>query len=284
VKVGARLYGTEPGALVELGVLAEELGYESLWRGDHVALPLRKDGSSLSEELPLRPSSPLLDSMMVFAFVASATTTIRFSVGVLIAPLRDPFLVARSALTLDRLSNGRFSLGLGAGWIEEEFVVMGKGFADRGGRMNEFVEVVRRLWSDPEPSYDGEWYRFDAIGFEPKPVARPSLPLFVGGESRAAMRRAAIYGDGWYGHAQPPSEIATRLDALRKFREESGRSGEAFEVTISVPVSVDSETVRIYRDLGVDRIMAEIGSVNLVDSRAVFDEFREFRERMDRWW
>jgi probable F420-dependent oxidoreductase len=279
VKFGTRLYGIEPDAVVAKAVHAEELGFESLWRGDHLLLPDRVSSTyphAAGGAAPFSPSAPLLDVLTLLAYVAHATTTIRLGTGIFVLPLRDPVAVARSVQTLDILSGGRAMLGVGVGWLAEEFELVGKDFRTRGSVTNEAIAVLKTLWTDPAPAFEGRHFRLAGARFEPKPVQRPHPPILAGGESEAALRRAASLCDGWYGHRPAPEEAAAVVARLRALREEHGRADAPFEVTIRVRPTVSRDDVRRFEEAGVDRVVAEIGA--LEDVRAL-EEDVELMER-----
>ena len=162
---------------------------------------------------------------MALAAVASATSRIRLGTGVFILTLRHPIATARSVMTLDRVSRGRAILGVGVGWLEEEFAVLGQSFADRGDRADESIDVIRRLFAEDVVEHHGRHFDFEAVRFEPKPVQRP-VPIEVGGTSGAALRRAGRLGDGWIelGSADL-DEISARLAVIEDARRQAGRTG-----------------------------------------------------------
>lgn len=278
---GIRLYGIAPDVLVEKARAAENLGFESAWRGDHLFLP-----TEITTPYPYQPnapfdsSAPILDPLVLFGYVAAATTTLRMAVGVFVLGLRDPRVVARAVQTLDVLSSGRITFGVGAGWLREEFEAMERPFEGRGRLTDESIEVLRRLWTEEAPSFEGEYLRFPPVRFEPKPVQRPHPPIVIGGESKAALRRAARLGDGWYGHAPNPDEVRGTVEHLRALREEVGREDDPFEVTVRILPTVSPDDVAAFAEAGVDRLVLQVGDFSDVDGRGELPVWEEFSRRV----
>jgi probable F420-dependent oxidoreductase len=170
--------------------------------------------------------------------------------------LRHPFTTARGAQTVDLLSQGRFELGIGASWLEEEWVAAQLDFATRGRRVDEAIAVCKRLWTEETVSHHGEFFSFDEVAFEPKPVQPAGPPILVGGESKAALRRAARLADGWIGMSHSFESGAAQIDVLRKFLDESGRSSapDNFEIALAGPVESRADVTR-WEELGVTRMI-----------------------------
>jgi probable F420-dependent oxidoreductase len=260
--LGTRIYGADPDLLVAKATRAEELGFESLWRGDHLLLPARvadRYPHSASGAPPFEPSAPVLEVITVLAYLAQATKRIRLVTGVLVLPLREPVAVARAMQTLDTLSGGRAALGVGAGWLAEEFGFTGADFASRGERLDEAIALLRTLWREPLVSFHGRYTTIDAARFEPKPPQLGGPPIIGGGESPVALRRAATLCDGWYGHRPSAADAAHRVQALLAIRRRAGVP-EPFEITVRVPADISRDDLARLEQAGVDRAVAEIGS------------------------
>jgi probable F420-dependent oxidoreductase len=203
---------------------------------------------------PISSDTPLYDPWVVLGSVATVTETIRLSTYVYVLPLRHPFITARSVVTLDLVSNGRVTLGVGAGWLEEEFVASGQQFSDRGRRMEEAIEIIRRLWRDDVTEHHGEFYDFAPMKFQPKPVQKPSIPIEIGGHSRAALQRAGRLGDGWVEVGSGNlGTLGDRLRIVMAARRSAGREHEPFE--ISSGLGTDPDKIRRCEDLGVTRVI-----------------------------
>jgi probable F420-dependent oxidoreductase len=237
---------------------AEALGFESVWVPEHLVFPPRfasRYPYSADGVPPVTVDMPLLDPLLILAHLAAVTSRIRLGTNIYVLPLRHPIVTARLAVTLDVLSHGRFSLGIGIGWLAEEFRAVGIEFETRGGRTREAVRVMKALFTEAEPAFRGRYFAFDPVRFEPKPVQKPHPPFIFGGESDAALRRAAALGDGWYGVGHTPETAAAQVDKLRRHLTDAGRAGAPFEYTVSHGGAIDRATVRRYADAGVDRIV-----------------------------
>jgi probable F420-dependent oxidoreductase len=188
---------------------------------------------------------------------AAVTKTIKLATGICLVIERDPIVTAKEVASLDVLSNGRVLFGVGVGWLEDEFEAVGMPFRDRAARTREAIRVMKRLWSEDTPAFEGKFHRFPALGFSPKPVQRPHPPIVVGGESAAALKRAAEVGDGWIGVAHTPDSVRPVLAALREHAARAGRAFDGFEITAAPApgLRVDRDTVRAFADAGVHRLI-----------------------------
>ena len=236
MEVGLSLFSVRPDRMPDFAVRAEELGYESVFAPDHVTFPVKFDSpypGSPDGVFPYPLDTPLFDPWIALTQVAQVTTTIKLGTAIYVLALRHPIVAARAITTLDVLSGGRTIVGIGAGWLGEEFVALGIDPRTRFSRLEECVEAMRVLWTEREAEYHGNHFDFAPLYFEPKPVASPHPPILFGGYSDAALRRAVRFGDGWLsgGGAQDLAEIAAlmrRIDALREELEVS----RPFQVTI----------------------------------------------------
>jgi probable F420-dependent oxidoreductase len=238
---------------------AEQLGFESVWVAEHLVFPteIRSRYPYSAEGVPpINPATPLLDPLLVLMQVAAQTQRIRLGTNVYILPLRHPLAVARMAMTLDVLSGGRLTFGIGVGWLAEEFEAVGIDFATRGGRTREYVRALRALWAEPEPAFAGRYISFGPLKFEPKPVQKPHPPLVFGGESPTALRRAAALGDGWYGVGHTPASAGEQVGRLRTLLNEAGRATAPFEMTVSHSGELTRDDVARYAEAGVDRVVS----------------------------
>lgn len=235
---------------------AERLGYESIWLPEHLVLPTRMSRSPHPGEdhPPVPPTTPVFDAFTYLGFLAGRTQHLRLGTHVYNLGLRHPFTSARSVQTLDVLSGGRVEFGIGASWLEEEWRAVGLDFASRGRRVDEAIDVCKRLWTENEVAHDGEFFRFDPVAFEPKPVQQPWPPILVGGESQAALRRAARDGDGWIGMGHTFESAAPQIERLRQLRREHDRETAVFQICLGGPVT-DADDVRRWEELGVTRLI-----------------------------
>jgi probable F420-dependent oxidoreductase len=199
------------------------------------------------------------DPLVWFAFVASSTSRIRFGTGVVILPEHQPVVFAKAAATLDHLSGGRLMLGIGVGELPEEYAAVGMTFHDRGRRMDEYIDAIRTLWRDDEATFAGEYVRFDRVECRPWPLRR-EIPLLIGGASEAAIRRAAVRGDGYFPFVFPDQDPKVELPKLirrvREQTEQAGRDPLALELTAGGARTVDDAA--FYADLGISRLTVAI--------------------------
>jgi probable F420-dependent oxidoreductase len=206
------------------------------------------------EHPPVPPTAPIYDAFAYLAYLAAQTEHVRLGTHVFNIGLRHPFTTARGVQTVDLLSKGRFEFGIGASWLEEEWDATQLDFSTRARRVDEAVEVCKRLWTEETVSHRGEFFTFDDVVFEPKPVQKPWPPILVGGESRAALRRAARLGDGWIGMAHTPESAAAQIAGLRSVLVEHGRDPSSFEVVLGGPVASREDAHR-WEELGVTRMI-----------------------------
>jgi probable F420-dependent oxidoreductase len=251
VKFGVALGALNPHFHLDATLAAEELGYESVWLPEHLVFTRTMSRSPHPGEAhpPVPP-----DAFAYLGFLAARTERVRLGTHVFNLGLRHPFTSARGAQTVDLLSNGRFEFGIGASWLEEEWDAAQLDFATRGRRVDEAVAVCKRLFTEQTISHHGEFFSFDEVVFEPKPLQKPWPPILVGGESKAALRRAARLGDGWIGMGHSLESGASQVGALRALLVEYGRETEPFQFVLGGPVaSVDD--VRRWEDVGVTRMI-----------------------------
>ena len=229
--------GARPEVIRAVATAAEAHGFARLWAGEHVVLvdepgsryPYAADG-----RIAVPAGADWLDPLLALGFAAAVTSRIGLATGVLLLPEHNPVVVAKQAATLDMLSAGRFTLGVGAGWSAEEFTALGVPFARRGARLAEYVAAIRTLWSDDVASFAGEFTRFDAIRVNPRPVRDRRLPIVFGGNSDVALRRAAAIGDGWYGFNLTAATAAERIGALAVECERHGRRLRDLRVAVAL--------------------------------------------------
>ena len=255
MKFGVTFARLRPALWVETAALCDELGYESVWLPEHLVLPVQQSGSPYagSDHPPVRPDAPVFDVFTMLAFFAARTERIRLGTNVYNIGLRHPFVTARAVATLDMLSGGRVELGIGASWLAEEWAATGLDFATRGGRVDEALDICRQLWTDPVVAHKGAHFEFAEVAFEPKPVQPGGPPISVGGDTKPAMRRAAVRGDGWIPMNTPIGGLAAARAEIDALRHEAGRDGE-FTVTVMGALENPND-VEAYREAGVDRLV-----------------------------
>jgi len=269
-----------PESLARLSQAAEAHGIESLWTVEHVVIPIGYQSAypySPSGKLPGGEGMPIPDPLLPLAFVAAVTKKIRLATGILILPQRHPAYVAKEMATLDLLSQGRAILGIGSGWLAEEFDVVGVPFRERGARTNEAIRALRSLWKPQAEAFDGKFYKWPAVESNPKPVQPGGVPIVVGGHSEAAARRAARLGDGFF-PARGDRETLTRLFCvLREECAKVGRKPEDIELMTGAGSKLDADGVKRLQDMGISRVtIAPAG----FDEESVVRGLDDFAERV----
>lgn len=260
MKFGVRLPGAgplaTPEAITRFARKAEEVGFDSLWMPNHVALPVRVD-----TRYPYRedgkffwpPEAPYLDTILALTWAAAATSRIEVGPSALVTAWHNPVNVAKALATLDVLNGGRTVLVVAAGWMREQFDILGAPFESRGPRCTEYVRLLKHLWSEDTIDFHGRFYSYSGFKFYPKPVRKPSLPIWIGGKSDGTLRRVAAVGDGWHPLYLTPEEMAEKLEVLRGYLSEEGRRLEDVELSAR-PVTqapFDLETVKRFAALNV---------------------------------
>ncbi|MGI8336519.1 TIGR03619 family F420-dependent LLM class oxidoreductase [Actinomadura scrupuli] len=255
MKFGVPLGLVHPAVWTDLAREADRLGFESVWMPEHLVFTTDLSTANYpgTSSPGIVPATPLHDAPAYLCALAAVTERIRLGTAVYLFGLRHPFVTARAFATLDHISGGRAIVGVGSGWYEGEWLAAGVDFATRGKRLDEAIEVARRLWTEEAVEHHGTFFDFPEVAFEPKPVQSP-LPVVVGGESAAALRRAARC-DGWISMPQTLEGVRSQLERLRAFREEAGRSAEPFEVTVHAYELSGPDEVAEWEKLGVDRLI-----------------------------
>jgi probable F420-dependent oxidoreductase len=262
MKLGLHALGIGAGAerlvIGAVSVAAERHGFATLWAGEHVVMvdrsasryPYSDDG-----QIAVPAEANWIDPMIGLGFAAAATSTIDIATGVLLLPEHNPVHLAKQAATLDTLSGGRFTLGIGIGWSREEFEALGVPFERRGARTAEYVAAMRTLWRDDVASFDGEFVAFDSVRVNPKPVRNRAIPIVLGGNSDAALRRAAAWGDGWYGfNVDDVISAAERIATLRTLCRRAGRDPLDLRLAVALRDPQHSDVAAL-ADLGVDELV-----------------------------
>ena len=238
------IYGAlaTPETILQLARQAEETGFESIWLADHVAFPVAiqsKYPYSATGDFPSRLSEALMEPVATMGVLVGATKRVRIGTAALIMPYRNPVLLARMLVTLDRFSGGRIVLGAGVGWLEEEFKVLGTyDFKRRGKVTDEYLEIFKAVCAGGEVAYRGETYAFEPIFSVPGSVQRPHPPILIGGLSDAALRRVIRHGQGWLAVTAGPEMLAERVGTLRRLAEASGRRFEDLTLAYKLFLSI----------------------------------------------
>jgi probable F420-dependent oxidoreductase len=237
--------------LAETARAAEAAGFESLWAGEHVVLPDPQVPPS-----PMAPRDPALDPVLALTWAAACTSTIRLATGIVILPQRNPVVLAKQVASLDGLSAGRVTLGVGVGYLEPEFRAIGADFENRGAVTDEYLDAMDRLWYDEHPEFHGRFADFAGIDAYPRPVQRP-IPIVIGGHSHPAFRRAVARAQGWYGFALTPEVATASIAGLRAAASETSRPDAlgALEITVTPRGRLTKETAAAFAELGVERLV-----------------------------
>ena len=240
-----------PDSIERIVVTAEQLGYESVWTAEHVVM--------MDPEQPVLPVAPdvcFMDSVASLAFAAAKTERIRIGSGIILIAQREPIVLAKELASIDVLSRGRLVVGVGVGFVPGEFEAFGIPWEERGLRASEHIEVLRTLWTQEKPAFDGRFTRFSGIQSRPQPLQKPHPPIVVGGDSQAAFRRAVAQGNGWYGWRDVDGTAAT-MQALAETARATERPASLgrLEIIITPGGPIDGDTAKRYEDLGVDRLI-----------------------------
>ncbi len=273
---------TDIGALVGLAKTAEALGCHSVWVSEHLF-----HSAYVAERLG---DLPYWDPLTMLTAAACATSKVRLGTSVLVLPWHDPPRLGKMVATIDHLSGGRVDFGVGVATTEDEFNNLGVDFKTRGKRADEVLGALQALWTQPVPEFQGEFYQYSGLKFSPKPLQTPYPPILVGGSSPAAMRRIVRYGDGWHTLRQSPDEGAAGLAKLKSMMAEAGRDPEELKISISIELVFDAsspsrppgerrglrgsdedvaETLRAFRDAGVQEAVISIASTDVAEHEAV---------------
>ncbi len=276
MKIGVMLAGVNTKFWTVAAQAAEDAGFESVWLPEHLVFPVEMKGSPHAgdEHPPIPSNTPAFDALMALAAIAATTKNVRLGTDVYNIGLRHPFVTARAITTLDVLSGGRVEFGIGASWLEEEWTATGLDFATRGRRVDETIDICRRLWTDDVVEHHGEFFDFDAVMFNPKPVQQPQPSLLIGGDGAAAKRRAALVGDGWLPMNHTLEQLPAALAEINEKRAAAGRAGVT---TLTIGGGIDSEAdIDRYRAAGVDRVLVR----PFMSSREALDGIARFGDEM----
>jgi probable F420-dependent oxidoreductase len=280
-----------PTNLIRVTEKAEALGFDTVWFSDHIVIPTEVKSFypyDPSGRMAFIPAEPYWEPLTVISYVAGRTSRIRLGTSVLVLPYRNPIVTAKVLATLDVLSHGRVTLGAGVGWMQEEFQAIGLDtYSRRGAYSDECIRIFRALWTQDEPSFQGEFHRFSNIRCEPRPLQPGGIPIWIGGHTPQAIRRAARLGDGWQPLVQrppadlPPAEMRQKIEQLRAFARRAGRDpqditlamGSSIHFTDRAPSGPHSlfagtpaqivEAIQRYQELGVQNFRCDFPSTSL---------------------
>jgi probable F420-dependent oxidoreductase len=266
----------EPDVTTGLAQLAEEHGFESLWTVEHTVVPAGYESEypySADGKMPGGDAVSITDPLIWMTWAAAVTTRIRVATGILILPQRNPVTLAKQVATLDVLSGGRVDLGVGVGWLREEFDALGVPFEERGARTDEYIGALRALWGDDPVTFKGEFVSFERCHSNPKPVQPGGIPLVVGGHTSAAARRAGRLGNGFFPGRASEEELRPLFEAMRASATDAGRDPDAIELTAGGVFDLDG--VKRFADLGVGRVVIPPFGFDLETLKRTIGDFAE---------
>jgi len=270
---------TVPEVLIPFVQRAEALGYESVWTAEHVVIP--KTYTSVypynpSGKVPFAADAAILDPLVALTFIAATTTRLRLGTGVNILPQMNPLYLAKWASSLDHLSRGRLMLGVGIGWLKEEFAAIGVPFAHRGRRADDYLQALKAVWTGEEVNYQGEFVHWQGFMMRPRPVQPGGVPLIIGGVSPAAIRRVVQFGDGWYVIGKDLDEYRAHMSALADECIRQGRNPRELEITAYWNYYREGiGSLSVYEELGVQRLLINVHALREREVTIALERFAE---------
>jgi probable F420-dependent oxidoreductase len=276
ISIPVRGDGADADCFDQVGAKADAAGLDALWASDHLIMPPAKKSKypgSADGSLPVGWKRTYFQPFSVLNYLAGRTRNVRLGTSVLILPMRNPLEVAAQVAELDHVSRGRANFGVGVGWFEDEYDALGYTFRNRGKRANEGLQVCKRLWTGGPAAFEGEHYRFSGVSMGPRPAQQPHPPIYIGGHSPAALKRAARFADVWHPFRLPPEDVAKLVPQLKTALAEAGREIETLPIAPKVPLLIGSEkgplptqgplqdvldTLRRYQDAGANEFCFDI--------------------------
>ena len=258
---------------------AEDVGIESLWTFEHVVVPVEYQSSypySPNGKMGTTPETNFVDPLIALSAIAATTTKVRLATGVNILSQANPLFLAKQAASLDFVSNGRFMLGVGIGWLKEEFEALGTPFERRGARFDDYIQAMRKVWSEDVVEHESDFISWSGFKSYPLPMQKPHLPVIIGGTKGKAFERTAKYGDGWFAPTASPDQLAPMLEELKKACDAVDRDPATVEISAMwVEVGAGMDTLRRYEDLGVSRLIVPIFALGGGNPLGAIDKFAE---------
>jgi probable F420-dependent oxidoreductase len=291
----------DPTAIGALAQTAEDLGFDSVWISDHVVVPEHISSTypySPDGRFPTLPTHAYLEPLATLGYLAGVTRRVRLGIAVLILPYRHPLLTAKMIGTLDNLSRGRVDLGIGVGWMREEFAALGLAsevYMHRGSVSDEQLRILKTVWTEDVAGFDGRFYQFAPVGAHPHPIQKPHPPVWIGGHTRPALRRTAHFGDGWLPiGGRPPADLPTEevarcIASIRSEAERAGRDPAALRVCFDTTVDFDAkdgrpfsgsveaiaDQLRRYVEVGADSFLVSFGRLPPAEYERCLARFAE---------
>jgi len=262
--------------ITEVAVLAEELGFESIWLPEHPIMPVHtssKYGGSPDGSIP-DYMSDLPDPYVMLAIASSVTKSLKLGTGISLIPERNPLILAKTISTLDLYSQGRFILGVGGGWLREETEIMGGDFHHRWSQIKESILSMKELWTKDEASFSGQYYNFPPVKCYPKPFQKPHPPILLGGASDRVYQRVVEYADGWIPVGLTPDQVKQGMDCLISLSEKAGRDPHSISVTV-YGQPPDASILESWRQIGVNRVIVRLSTTKDQDFIAEMNSIAE---------
>lgn len=260
--------------MVEVVQHAEAAGIESVWTFEHVIVPTDYDSKypyAASGKMGIPPEGWFIDPLISLAHVAAATKTIRLGTGVNIFPQTNPLLFAKQTASLDALSGGRLTLGLGIGWLAEEYQAMGTPFERRGARFDDYLEAVKKVWSGDVVEHESEFLSWHSFKSYPTPAQKPHPPILIGGVTKKTLERVVNAAQGWYAPSDSPGELAEKIGELKEIAARAGRPFDEIDVTVNWRLAKRPDALTEYEDLGINRAVVLLGSTGESDPKKAID-------------
>ena len=261
----------EPQTAAKVAVAAEQIGVESLWTAEHVVLPDPREAPS-----PADPETPFLHPSTLLAYIANVTDEIKLGTGITLIAQRNPVVLAKEMGSLDVISSGRLLLGIGAGYLHQEFSALGVDFSSRGAKTDESIEIIRTLWNQTNPEYQGKFIQFKNIQAQPRPLQEGGPPIIIGGTSPAALRRTVTHGNGWYGFAldiETTKKVLENLE-IAKSRYERDPNLGPLSISITPPSRPSKTMMEDYAAIGVERYIPILASSDEATSLTYLDNLQ----------
>lgn len=260
--------------MIEVCKHAEAAGIESVWTFEHVVVPVDYDSKypyAKSGKMGIAPEGWFVDPLISLAHVAAATKTLRLGTGINILPQTNPLLFAKQAASIDVLSGGRLTLGLGLGWLAEEYQAMGTPFERRGARFDDYLAAMKKVWSGDVVDHESEFLSWHDFKSYPTPAQKPHPPILIGGTTRKTLERVARSADGWYAPSDSLDDLALQIRELRNIAEQAGRPFDSIDITINWRFGKNADALPAYEALGVTRAVVLLGSTGEKDPKKAID-------------
>ena len=260
--------------MIDVAQHAEAAGIESVWTFEHVMVPIHYDSKypyDRSGKMPIAPEGWFVDPLIALSHVAAATETLRLGTGVNIFPQTNPLLFAKQTASLDVLSRGRLTLGLGIGWLAEEYRAMGTPFERRGARFDDYLAAVKKVWTGDVVQHESDFLSWHGFKSHPTPAQKPHPPILMGGTSDKTLKRVVEVADGWYAPSDSRRLLNEKLSKLRQFADDAGRAFESIDITTSWRIAARPDALPEFEELGINRVVVLLGATGESDPKKAID-------------